>query len=253
MRIRSLVLAGLMSSATLPLASPKEPSIRQIDFKNFIYPWGKTMEDGPAADYTDAAARPYVWLNPVPQLRTRVIKGMHHFYVSGEDPDEHSHDPLVSVDDVTYGDLDSDRIEEAAVHLNCSSGGTANWDFLYVYKLTDGHLKLFGILGAGSRAYGGLGRVAISGGFLILDFNDPDRRQGDCCSEGYIRVRFRWQNGHFVEEGPRERGDWPKQNQSAERPSAAEHFHTPLLPSLLTSSSSRVLQASPSRNRNRAL
>ena len=43
---------------------------------------------------------------------------------------------LVSVDAVIYGDLDSDGIEEAAVLLNCSSGGTVNWDFLYIYKLS---------------------------------------------------------------------------------------------------------------------
>ncbi len=187
-------------------------SIRQIDFKNFTYPWGKTMEDGPAADYADAAARPYIWLNPLPHQSIRGPKGAHPFYESSDDPDERSHDPRVSVDDVTYGDLDSDGIEEAAVHLNYGTGGTYNWDFLYIYKLSGGHPRLLALLGSGSRGDGGLGRVVISGGFLVLDFNDPDRRQGDCCSEGYVRVRFRWQNNHFVEEGRRERWEWPKQN-----------------------------------------
>jgi hypothetical protein len=213
MRISCIVMAVLMSSATLPLASSNGTSSSQIDFENFTYPWGKTMEDGPAADYTNIAARPYVWLNPLPQQSIRVTKGAHHFHVSGEDPADRSHDPLVSADEVVYGDLDSDGVEDAAVHLNYSSGGTANWDFLYVYKLTDGHPMLLGLLGAGSRAYGGLGRVAISGGFLTLDFNDPDRRHGDCCSDGYVRVRFRWRNDHFVEEGPRQRGNWPPNQQ----------------------------------------
>jgi hypothetical protein len=198
-----------MSVPTLPLASPKAASIRQIDFKNFTYAWDKSMETGPAVEYTQAASSPYVWLNPLPRQHIRAIKSMHHFYAPGEDPHDRWHDPLVSVDAVTYGDLDSDGIEVAAVHLNYSTGGTYNWDFLYIYTLAGGHTKLLALLGSGSRGDGGLGRVVISDGILVLDFSDPDRRKGDCCSDGYVRVRFRWQNGHFVEEGRRERGDWP--------------------------------------------
>jgi hypothetical protein len=33
------------------------------------------------------------------------------------------------------------------------------------------------------------------------------RRVGDCCSEGYIRVRYKWRKGSFVETGAREKGD----------------------------------------------
>jgi hypothetical protein len=108
---------------------------------------------------------------------------------------------------VTYGDLNADGTEEAAVHLNYTEGGTANWDYLYVYKLVRTRPKLMSILKGGSRSHGGLNRVAIQNGLLTLDFADPDRRVGDCCSEGYIRVRYRWRDGKFVEEGPREHGD----------------------------------------------
>ena len=167
------------------------------------------METGPAVDYKQAASSPYVWLNPLPRQHIRAVKGMHHFHAPGEDPHDSWHDPIVSIDEVTYGDLDSDGIEEAAVRLNYSTGGTYNWDFLYIYKYNSGHAQLLAVLGSGSRGDGGLGRVVISDGILALDFNDPDRRKGDCCSGGYVRVRFRWQNDHFVEEGRRERGDWP--------------------------------------------
>jgi hypothetical protein len=43
MKISCLVLAALMSVPTLPLASRKEASIRQIDFKNFTFAWDETM------------------------------------------------------------------------------------------------------------------------------------------------------------------------------------------------------------------
>lgn len=91
--------------------------------------------------------------------------------------------------------------------LELYRGGTANWDYLYVYKMVHSQPQVMSILEGGSRGYGGLTRVAIQNGLLVLDFADPDRRVGDCCSEGYIRVRYRWTKSKFVEDGPRERGN----------------------------------------------
>jgi hypothetical protein len=103
--------------------------------------------------------------------------------------------------------LDGDGKEEAAAALNYSSGGTANWDYLYIYKIQHNAVDLLARLESGSRADSGLVRVSIENGILVLDFADPERRVADCCSEGFIRVRFRWQQGHFIEVGSREHGN----------------------------------------------
>jgi len=108
---------------------------------------------------------------------------------------------------VTYGELEGDQNEEAAVDLNYSGGGTANWDYLYVYKLEKGVPRLLGWLESGSRAYGGLVKVTIQNNELLLDFSDSEKRKGECCSEGFIRVRYTWRVGQFVETGAREKGD----------------------------------------------
>jgi uncharacterized protein len=39
--------------------------------------------------------------------------------------------------------------------------------------------------------------VSITGGDLVLVVNDPDRRQGDCCSAGGIATRYRWTGSSF--------------------------------------------------------
>jgi hypothetical protein len=132
---------------------------------------------------------------------------MHHFYQHGQYQDERERAPLISVDSITYGDLDSDGVDEAVVALNYSTGGTANWDYLYVYKLENGSPVLLARMRTGSRADGGLVKASIRDGHLIVDFADTERRTGDCCSEGHIRVHYRWQKGRFIEEGARERGD----------------------------------------------
>jgi len=192
----------LLAATALSGGAPKGTGIRNTDFKNFSFPWENNMRKPPSYDVS-----PWQWLIQLPQSRIHLVNGVHHFYEPNESQLERERAPRVSVQGAAYGDLDQDGIEQAAVHLNYSSGGTQNWDYLYVYESVDGRARLMGILKSGERGYGGLYRTAIQNGLLVLDFADRDRRVGDCCSEGYIRVRYRWKNGAFLEEGPRERGD----------------------------------------------
>jgi hypothetical protein len=199
---RAMILS-LSIGAALAADTPKTTAIRRVDFKNFSFLWDEEMGE---YSLVPSISR---WISPLPQKQIRAVRGIHYFYLPSQGKDEREPAPLVSVDSVTYGDLDGDGIEEAAVHLNYSTGGTQNWDFLYIYKLSQGSPRLLGVLESGSRGNGGLVRVCVTGGLLVLDFADAERRVGDCCSEGYIRVRYRWQDRSFVEGGPRERGDLP--------------------------------------------
>jgi hypothetical protein len=131
----------------------------------------------------------------------RLAGGRHDF--SGSE----SFAACLIIEAVTYGDLNGDGRDEAAVELRCGTGGTAHWHYLYVFTLVNGSPSLVARLQSGSRAYGGLLKVRIERNTLELDFADSDRRVGDCCSEGYIRVRYRWQASRFVEVGARVSGD----------------------------------------------
>ena len=202
MRRLSCAFLVLVAATTLSKSAPKGTDIRSINFKNFSFPWDDDMGDSPSY-----GPSPWHWLKSLPESKIQVVNGIYHFYEPDQSRPERERASLVSVDAVTYGDLNADGTEDAAVHLNYSTGGTQNWDYLYIYRLVDGHPELMGILKAGSRADGGLYRTAIENALLVLDFADAERRAGDCCSEGYIRVRYRWRNRAFVEEGPREHGD----------------------------------------------
>jgi hypothetical protein len=194
------VLLVTLALATLTTNAQKLTTIRQIDFDNFSYPWS-------GAEPPEDVHQPWHWFSSAPDRHFRAVNGVHHFYLRDQDSYVREHSPLISVDSVTYGDLDGDGVEEAVVALNYSTGGTANWDYLYVYKLESGQPQLLARMRTGSRGYGGLVRAFVRNQLLIVDFADPERRVGDCCSEGYIRVRYRWQDGLFMEEGSRERGN----------------------------------------------
>jgi len=179
-----LLLAMALTGAT---------KINEVDFKNFDYPWAEPRTAVPAA---------WKWLDGTPRSALRVKGGRHEF-----SPAEPFPDGYAMVQSVTYGDINGDGRDEAAVDLLYSTGGTASWHYLYVFTLANGAPTLLARLQSGSRADGGLLKVAINQNALILDFADSDRRVGDCCSEGYVRIRYRWLSGRFVEVGKRVKGD----------------------------------------------
>lgn len=195
--LRAASLAVVM---LLVVSLPRPSSIRQVDFRNFAYPWNGGREP-------ENLENPWHWIESIPSKTVRLKSGVHRFWDEVEKGLDRSTAPGLWFESVTYGDLDDDGEEEAAVDLNYSGGGTANWGYLYVYTLDRGGPRLLGWLESGSRAYGGLVKVSIQQGQLVLDFADPERRDGDCCSDGYIRVRYVWKGEHFVETGPREKGD----------------------------------------------
>jgi hypothetical protein len=183
---------------TVSTGAAQVSSIRDIDFKNFAYVWDHASGAPPEA---------WHWIASPPHLKIKVSNGIHHFHAETQDDRDREIGPLITVDAVTYGDLIGDGDEEAIVSLNYSTGGTANWDFLYVYRLKNGIPSLLARMQTGSRGYGGLVDVSVRDRSLVVDFADKDRTVGDCCSAGFVRVRYRWRGVRFVEVGNRGHGD----------------------------------------------
>jgi len=174
-------------------------SIRDIDFKNLAYPFDETFHGVPGT---------WHWITRLPQSKITLTQGRKDFLPPGAKEPRGPYDsyPYLMFGSVTYGDLNNDGLEEAAVDLAYGTGGTANWHYLYIFTLEHGVPKLLALLESGSRADGGLIRTSIEAGLLVLDFLDQGKRQGDCCSRGYIRVHYRWKRDHFIEQGSRSYG-----------------------------------------------
>ena len=176
--------------------SLRAEDVHAVDFKNFSNRWQMRALEGVPPSWQ--------WLPPSRNSDIRLLNGIHRFQVPGA-PVLGS--PYLMFWSVAFGDLTGDGRDEAAVDLIYSSGGTANWHYLYIYTAADGSPKLLGILRSGSRADGGLVRATIQRRLLVLDFADTNRRMADCCSKGWVRVAYRWQDSHFAESGSRTYGD----------------------------------------------
>src|SRR3954447_8242455 len=175
---------------------PGGTGVHNIDFRNFQYQVEHSEMGVPTV---------WQWLDVTPTSTVRVVDGRHDFSASDAVAAHYAGGYLI-VHKVTYGDLDGDGLDEAAVDLVFSTGGTANWHYLYVFTMKNGAPALLGILRSGSRADGGLVNVVIEKKALILDFADTGRRFGDCCSDAYVRVRYRRNAGRFIEAAKRESG-----------------------------------------------
>lgn len=162
-----------------------QKSIRDIDWKNFSYPLAEI----------DSVPGDVLWMPLRVASETATLsKGE---YALPDCSDEMDECPLVTFDSVRYGTLTGIESTVAAVVLTYHSGGTAGWQYVYLFALKSGQPRLIAWLRTGSRAYQGLREVSMIGGDLVLAVNDPDKRSGDCCSYGTITTRYRWQSEAF--------------------------------------------------------
>ena len=114
---------------------------------------------------------------------------------------------MLTVDNVDFGEIHGIPQTSAIVTTTFHTGGTATWQYLYVIALHSGRPNVAAWMETGSRGYMGLRRLAFDGGDLVLIVNDPDKRQGDCCSTATITYRYRWTGSSFHNIGPPSRKD----------------------------------------------
>jgi uncharacterized protein YecT (DUF1311 family) len=183
--MRELVL--LLCCAFGAAAGP--PSIRDVDWKNFSYP---LVEAGGAPEEVR-------WMPPGRNESVSLVNG--RYVVPDDCADNLRFCPLITFDSVEYGVLAGIKSTVAIVVLTYHSGGTSHWQYVYVFALESSRPRLVAWLRTGSRADQGLRQVSITGGNMVLVVNDPEKRQGDCCSAGTITTRYKWAGGSFSATG----------------------------------------------------
>ena len=172
----------------LPRAAGQEnralADIRQIDFRNFRYPWrtATTPED-------------FHWLTKFDT--TMSLRDSVHVFKADGCGGLYQRCPEVSILEILYTDVNDDFVQDAVIVLSYTSGGTAHWEYVYFYTVGNGTAKLIAAFQTGTRAYHGLHRVYTGNGHLIVELNEPDESQGECCATWRTRTEYQWRNDHF--------------------------------------------------------
>ena len=132
------------------------------------------------------------WTDPNAKAKVPLVNGRRDY-----DPDG----PSIILEQVQYGYLTSARQLDAFVMLRYRTGGTAYWYYGYIFTFKSGVPRLLGWFHTGSRADFGLYRLWVGHGDFSLDLFDPEKREGDCCSDGFVRTTYAWENGKFKQAG----------------------------------------------------
>jgi hypothetical protein len=153
-------------------------TIREVDFYNFTYETTNCSEE---------------------ELEITVKNGQ--FRNETGEPGRMS----LNVLDVTFGDLDDDKQDEAIVISTCNTGGSGNFSEGYVYKIIDGKPVRIMTFGGGDRAFGGLRDTIVGNGLLIVERNDTGKNGGACCPEFIVTNRYRLVENKLKEIGKEEK------------------------------------------------
>jgi len=198
--MRTLAL-GVLTIVSFGFATAQD-TIRQFDFKNFTYP-----VNGPLLGHDRLQ-----WLTVPdktnPKRWTRLVNGNDltkdsSFVMQGQEYTQWSGFKLESVE---FADVTGEHKEEALVVLRYLTGGKQTTHYVYIYSFEDGKPKLLAYCHTGDRADYGLYKVYGEGGALVFELFDPNKRSGDCCSSGFVRIRYRWRASRFEAFGTREYG-----------------------------------------------
>ncbi len=188
MTMRAISIPLAIVGCALFVAAQKKPAltdIRQVDFRDFAYPWR-----------TSEVPENFGWLpklNGVVSLRD----GVHEFVSEQCGPGC----PHLSLQGIQYGDVNNDYVQDAIVVLSYSGGGTGHWEFIYLYTVRNGAPALIAAFETGTRTDGGLHRVYLGNGHLVIELNEPDESEGACCATWRKRTEYAWRKDHFESVG----------------------------------------------------
>jgi hypothetical protein len=162
----------------------KGQAIRKIDFANFTYPWIAELIDplNPKKDLTIRLGH----LEPIRDDKNEVIE------------------MGASLESVVYGDVTGDGEEDAMVVLAIRTGAQAMPRVLYVYSPNNNGARLLWTESFGDRANGGLRKVDVENGQLLIERYNPKDSKGACCPIYFTRQIYEWKQGKFRQTGKAE-------------------------------------------------
>ncbi|MBA3352994.1 MAG: hypothetical protein H0U23_11355 [Blastocatellia bacterium] len=187
----------------LPAVCFGQAGITRVDFKNFTYPAFCASDEVANVTVKDGE------------------------FSSEKQEDGYVDRFLFKVLDVAYGDLNSDRRDEAIILTVCNTGGTGNFSEGFIYTLRSGSPVLLARIPGGDRADGGLRNAFVEDGLLVVDSNDPGEDGGACCPQVIVTTKYRLSGDRIAKVGNETRRPvFPTERISFKRGASGKIFKT---------------------------
>ncbi len=195
--VNVIILATTLLLPHAAFSQRRIRSIRSIDFQNFTYP--RVGEQ-----------RAYI------RRKTFTLKAGEYL--------EHEIEDGMHFGGVVYGDVTGDGSEEAIAILGIQNRGSAIPNCVYIYTLKHSQPSLLWGFVTGDRADGGLRRIYVEEGELVIELYGKGTRIGGklygtemvgaCCAKSVTRTRYRWRRDRFRPQGRSEVFPNPASNSS---------------------------------------
>jgi hypothetical protein len=182
--MRSLIFGIMILASSVFVHAQK--TIRQVDFKDFSYPLSSHLLSHARLQWIDTSPG---------SIKERAIR-----LVNGRDASG------FTLQSVAYADVTGDGKEDAVVVVRYDGGGTQNTHYVYIYSMAEGHPKLLAFCHTGGGANLGLHKAYGEQGQLVIELIDRQTLPGNCCTSGFVRMRYRWRDGGFQISGAPEHG-----------------------------------------------
>ncbi len=99
---------------------------------------------------------------------------------------------------INYGDVNSDKIEDAIIVFSFQTGGSALPNSVYVYTCYSNKKPiLLWAFSTDDRADGGLRDVYIQKDGIVVERYSPIDKEGDCCPVFFTRAFYSWKGNGF--------------------------------------------------------
>ena len=174
---KKYVLAVLCLTFSFVVAAKAQSDIHKIDFRNFTYEVYNLSGEN--------------------KMKITVKDGE---YFRDEEEDKY----IFNVMDVSYGDLDGDKKDEAVVTIVVNTGGTGNFSSGQIYTMKNGKPFVLTEFEGGDRAEGGIAGAKIVSNLLVVERNSPGEFGGACCPEVIETTRYKWNGKELVQTGEME-------------------------------------------------
>jgi hypothetical protein len=194
--MRSFLFGAVILASSLLVDAQK--TIRQVDFKNFTYPLSGPLLGHGELKWLGLPQDGYATRKPIHLENGDDLTKVSSFMMDGH---EYAQFQGFTLQSVTFADVTGDGKEDAIVVLLYRTGGTQNTNYIYIYSFADGSPKLLAYCHTGSRAYSGLSSVYGDRGKLVFELLDPKKMEGECCSSGLVRTKYRWNGARFQQVG----------------------------------------------------
>lgn len=110
---------------------------------------------------------------------------------------------------IAYGDLTGDGQDEAAVLTGCNTGGSGDFSEGIVYGFRDGKAVELARTESGDRAYGGIQKLGMRDGLLVVERFATDEGGPMCCPKYLDTLRYRLTTHGLQAEGAATRQEIP--------------------------------------------